>query len=93
DVTHFHCRRGESRCPVPIGRPIANIRIHLLDAHLQPVPVGVPGELFIGGVGVARGYLNQPDATAAAFLTDPFAADPDQLLYRTGDRARYLPDG
>ncbi|POY33488.1 non-ribosomal peptide synthetase [Mycobacterium kansasii] len=93
DVTHFHCRSGESRSPVPIGRPIANIRIHLLDAHLQPVPVGVPGELFIGGVGVARGYLNQPDATAAAFLTDPFAADPDQLLYRTGDRARYLPDG
>jgi amino acid adenylation domain-containing protein len=93
DVTHFHCKRGESGSVVPIGRPIANIRIHLLDAHLQPVPVGVPGELCIGGVGVARGYLNQPDATAASFLTDPFAEDPGQLLYRTGDLARYLPDG
>ncbi len=93
DVTHFHCKRGEPGSVVPIGQPIANIRIHLLDAHLQPVPVGVPGELCIGGVGVARGYLNQPDATAASFLTDPFAEDSSQLLYRTGDLARYLPDG
>ena len=93
DVTSFHCKRGESRSPVPIGRPIANIRIHILDAHRQPVPVGVPGELFIGGVGVALGYLNRPDATVASFLTDPFAEDPGGLLYRTGDRARYLPDG
>ncbi|WP_176358215.1 non-ribosomal peptide synthetase [Mycobacterium persicum] len=93
DVTHYHCKRGEPRSPVPIGRPIANIRIHLLDAHQQPVPVGVPGELCIGGIGVARGYLNQPDATAASFRTDPFAEVPGGLLYRTGDRARYLPDG
>jgi amino acid adenylation domain-containing protein len=93
EVTHFHCARGASGSPVPIGRPIANIRIHLLDAHLQPVPVGVPGELFIGGVGVGRGYLNRPDATAASFITDPFTDEPGQLLYRTGDRARYLPDG
>lgn len=93
DVTHFHCKRGDSRSPVPIGRPIANIRIHLLDAHRQPVPVGVPGELFIGGVGVARGYLHRPDATAANFVTDPSAEVPGQLLYRTGDLARYLPDG
>ncbi|MGH3532792.1 MAG: non-ribosomal peptide synthetase, partial [Mycobacterium sp.] len=93
DVTHFHCRRDISDPLVPIGRPIANIRIHLLDAHRQPVPVGVPGELFIGGVGVGRGYLNRPETTAASFVADPFAEDPDQLLYRTGDLARYLPDG
>ncbi len=99
DVTHFHCRRGESSPVVPIGRPIANIRIHLLDAHGQPVPVGVPGELFIGGIGVGRGYLNRPDATAASFLADPFADNSEDsgglepLLYRSGDRARYLPDG
>jgi phthiocerol/phenolphthiocerol synthesis type-I polyketide synthase C len=92
-VTYFHCKGGASDTTVPIGRPIANVRIHLLDADLQPVPVGVPGELFIGGVGVGRGYLNKPDAMAASFIADPFADDPGQLLYRTGDLARYLPDG
>ncbi|HTM86403.1 MAG TPA: amino acid adenylation domain-containing protein, partial [Mycobacterium sp.] len=93
DVTHFHCRRDLSDPVIPIGRPIANTAIHLLDAHRQPVPVGVPGELYIGGVGVARGYLNRPDTTAASFIADPFGEDPDQLLYRTGDLARYRPDG
>jgi amino acid adenylation domain-containing protein len=92
-VTSFHCKRGACGPPVPIGRPIANMRVHLLDGHLQPVPVGVPGELFVGGVGVGRGYLNQPDATTARFIADPFATDSGQLLYRTGDLARYLPDG
>ncbi len=91
DVTAFHCRRGESGPIVPIGRPIANIAVHLLDAHGQPVPVGVPGELFIGGVGVGSGYLNRPDLTAAGFVADP--ENPAGLRYRTGDRARYLPDG
>ncbi|HEU4361428.1 MAG TPA: amino acid adenylation domain-containing protein [Mycobacterium sp.] len=91
DVTGFHCRRDESRQVVPIGRPIANVAIHLLDAHRQPVPVGVPGELYIGGVGVGLGYLNRPDLTAAGFVADP--ADPDRRLYRTGDRAWYLADG
>lgn len=93
DVTHFHCARGDSRPVIPIGRPIANIAIHLLDTAGNPVPVGVPGELCIGGVGVARGYLNRPEATAAAFGDDPFSSEPGALLYRTGDLARYLPDG
>ncbi|OBI00954.1 non-ribosomal peptide synthetase [Mycobacterium sp. E2733] len=96
DVTAFHCERGESGTLVPIGRPIANIRAYILDAHLQPVPVGVPGELYIGGVGLGRGYLNRPDLTAAIFVADPFggdAAQPGQRLYRTGDLTRYLPDG
>jgi len=92
-VTGLRCQRGATSRTVPIGRPIANTRIHLLDAHLQPVPVGVPGELFIGGVAVGRGYLNRPDATAASFIDDPFADDPGRLLYRSGDLARYLPDG
>lgn len=93
DVTHFHCPRGVTEPIIPIGRPIANIAIHLLDAAGNPVPVGVPGELYIGGVGVARGYLNRPEATAAAFGEDPFSSEPGALLYRTGDLARYRPDG
>jgi phthiocerol/phenolphthiocerol synthesis type-I polyketide synthase C len=92
-TTAFHCKAGTFGPPIPIGRPIANVRVHLLDAHLRPVPVGVPGELFIGGVGVGGGYLNQPDPTAARFIADPFADEPAELLYRTGDLARYLPDG
>jgi amino acid adenylation domain-containing protein len=92
-TTAFHCERAGSGPPVPIGRPIANVTTHIVDAHLQPVPVGVPGELLIGGVNVGRGYLNQPDATAARFIAVPFGADSDRLLYRTGDLARYLPSG
>ncbi|TPG34156.1 non-ribosomal peptide synthetase [Mycolicibacterium hodleri] len=92
-TTAFHCERAVSGPPVPIGRPISNVTVHIVDAHLQPVPVGVPGELLIGGANVGRGYLNQPDATAARFITTPQAADSGGLLYRTGDRARYLPGG
>jgi len=79
--------------PVPIGRPIANTRIYLLDGELQPVASGVPGELYIGGSGVARGYLRAPAQTATAFIPDRFGGLPGSRLYRTGDRARCLPDG
>jgi amino acid adenylation domain-containing protein len=77
---------------IPIGRPVANVRIYLLDRHLNPVPVGVPGELHIGGAGVAKGYLNRPELTAQKFISDPFSSPPARL-YNTGDLARYLPSG
>ncbi|NMG19780.1 non-ribosomal peptide synthetase [Brasilonema bromeliae SPC951] len=77
----------------PIGRPIANTSIYILDSNLQPVPIGVPGELYIGGVALARGYLNRPELTAEKFIRDPFSQKDKAYMYKTGDLARYLKHG
>src|SRR5215813_135944 len=79
--------------PVSIGRPIANTQIYILDSHFQPLPIGVHGDLYIGGEGLARGYLNRPDLTAEKFIPNPFGDNWNSRLYRTGDRAKYCADG
>jgi amino acid adenylation domain-containing protein len=91
-TTSVLTREDAAQARLPIGRPIANTRIYLLDAYGEPVPYGAIGELYIGGDGVALGYLNRPELTAERFLPDPFAEHADARMYRTGDLARYLPD-
>ncbi|HEX8177814.1 MAG TPA: amino acid adenylation domain-containing protein [Pyrinomonadaceae bacterium] len=88
----FRCNDDDEQEP-PIGRPILNTQLYILDETLRPVPIGVPGELHIGGVGLARGYLNRPDLTAEKYIPNPFSLEPGARLYKTGDQARYLPNG
>src|SRR5262249_25888422 len=78
---------------VPIGRPTANNEIYVLDTHLEPVPIGIPGELFIGGSGLAQAYLRSPDLSGPRFIPHPFSALPGRRLYRTGDMVRFIADG
>ncbi len=90
-ATIAKCSQSDQK--ISIGHPIANTQIYILDSHEKPVPIGVPGELHIGGVGLARGYLNRPELTQEKFIVNPFSDKPHSRLYKTGDKARYLPDG
>jgi amino acid adenylation domain-containing protein len=93
DVTCYEVRNTDGLGAIPIGRPIANTEIYILDSSFQPAPVGVPGEIYVGGEGLARGYLNRPDLTAEKFIPHPFSRDRGARLFRTGDIGRYLSDG
>jgi amino acid adenylation domain-containing protein len=93
DVTFWQCKKNSSLTSIPIGRPIANTQIYILNEHLQPVPLGTFGEIYIGGDGLSRGYLNRPELTQEKFIPNPFDLTPGSRLYKTGDLACYLPDG
>ncbi len=89
----FDCHDPFSGNQVPIGKPIANTQIYVLNSHMQPAPIGAPGEIYIGGVGVTNGYLNRAELTEERFVPAPFSSDPNAKLYRSGDAARFLADG
>src|SRR5262247_1786770 len=91
--TLWLCDPARVQSVVPIGGPIANTQCYVVTADGNLAPIGVPGELYIGGDGVARGYLNRPELTAEKFVGDPFSGQPGSRLYRTGDRVRRLSDG
>ncbi len=93
DVTYWDCEHDEKEEVVSIGRPNANNRVYVLDSRFRPAAIGISGELYIGGVAVVRGYLNQPGMTAERFLPDPYSAEAGARMYRTGDLAKYLSDG
>ena len=93
DASYWVCDRSDTRPVAPIGKPVANTQLYVLDSQLQPRALGLSGELFIGGEQVGRGYLNRPELTAERFVPDPFSAKPEARLYRTGDLARWLPTG
>jgi amino acid adenylation domain-containing protein len=93
EVTYWECDRHSSLATVPIGRPVGNTQVYVLDRALQPVPIGVPGELYLGGVQVGRGYWNRPELTAEKFVPDLFSRNPQSRLYKTGDLCRWLPNG
>ncbi|MBD2202784.1 amino acid adenylation domain-containing protein [Calothrix sp. FACHB-1219] len=93
DATFWTCQAEINQKNVPIGRAIHNTKTYILDSNLQPVPIGIPGELHIGGAGLARGYFNRPELTADKFIANPFNSVKSERLYKTGDLVRYLPDG
>jgi amino acid adenylation domain-containing protein/non-ribosomal peptide synthase protein (TIGR01720 family) len=93
NATSWTCRRDGSERAIPIGHPVDNTQIYLLDSHLMPAPIGVAGALHIGGTGLARGYLNRADLTAERFIPNPFSPQAGARIYRTGDLARFRPDG
>nr|WP_256381140.1 non-ribosomal peptide synthetase [Myxosarcina sp. GI1] len=93
DVTYWQCQPQNDSNIVPIGRPIANTQTYILDEHFEPVPIGVLGELYLGGDNLARGYLNRPELTQEKFIINPLANTPSPRLYKTGDLARYRSDG
>ncbi|MCP5049132.1 MAG: AMP-binding protein, partial [bacterium] len=95
DVSHYRIDRvlNDDMARIPIGKPVNNMRLYVLDTYRQPVPIGIAGELYVAGTGVGRGYLKDPQKTAQTFIPDPFSHEPGSRLYKTGDIACYLYDG